>query len=308
MNNQINKSDKALAGKMINVLKTKRNLPKSINMAKVAGRFWVECHDVRSDSLMSEQSTTGFSHLPETALMKALSERIEHQAFISGNKIGLKSCMTERSDGFAAYPKCFQDAEIKVREAALAEAIERYVWSTWWGDKQISFQINPLHLTSDNSEIKNYVIQIQTECQVTEILLIEPDVLGLEENKVVILIAQLKSGGYISGGACGLVMNEVILRSLDELYRHGLVILKMKESKIVPKSFYEKRLAYFGLGHGDQIVKKRLSSKGHIPITLPELSIDEIVEHEYSNDYFVHRCFFKNQPPFIGGELERLCL
>jgi hypothetical protein len=82
----------------------------------------------------------------------------------------------------------------------------------------------------------------------------------------------------------------------------------MKQNKIPPQSFYEKRLAFFGLGHGDQLVAKRLANPGTESVILPHLAIDETVEHSMSQDYFVHRCLFENQPPFVGGELERLCL
>ncbi len=301
-------TERLLAEKMIQAFRSKGNLPKNINVAKVADRYWVECHDVKSDSLMSDQSTTGFSKSPDVALMKALSERVEYQAFIEGHHKGLKSCSTERSDGFAAYPKLHEDALLKVRDAALSEAIERFVWSTWWDNEKIGFELNTLRLESVSAETLKYANQITSECQLAEFFIIRPKVQNLSDKTVIILIGHLKSGGFISGGACGSDVNEVILRSLDELYRHGLAVVRLNENKIVPKSFYEKRLAFFGLGQGSELVAKRLAAQGAESIILPNLAIDEEIDHFMSDDYFVHRCLFENQPPFIGGKLERLCL
>lgn len=301
-------ADRIIAQKIIQAFKSKGRLPKNINVATASGRFWVECHDVKTDGIMADQSTTGFSTCPEIALMKALSERAEHQAFIEGHKNGLNSCMTERSDGFAAYPKCYEDAGFKAREAALSEATERYVWSTWWDNDQIGFKINSIRFESMNDELIKYSHYIMAECQIAEIFVIRPKIQNHLDRTVLILIAHLKSGGFISGGACGSDVNDVLLRSMDELYRHGLAILKVKEKKISAVSFYEQRLVFFGLGHGSKIVSKRLAAEGNESIVLPSLLIDEAIEHSMSDDYVVHRCLFENQPAFIGGKMERLCL
>lgn len=293
---------------IINEFKLKGILPKHIDSTQVGNRYWFVCHDGEDLGVMSERSTTGFSFDSNIALLKALSEKVENMSFNQGRQKGLTSCLTERSDGFAAYPIKTANAEAKVREAALSEAVERYVWATWWDHEDIQFNMKNIKSFMFNSVANSYLAQIEKECEISEIFVIEPCVENLESQKVLILFARLKDGGFISGGACGEDEFETILRSLDELFRHGLAIKKIKNTNQEHHSFYEKRLAYFGLGKGDRLINKRLSQKGNRSITLPKLIIDEPVESVLKNHYLVYRCLFVNQPPFIGGELERMCL
>lgn len=295
---------------LLKELKIRNQLPKKMDVSKVGSRYWFVCHDNESPGLISETSTTGFAEDGSTALLKALSERVERTAFRMGFKQEIKSCMTDRSDGFAAYPLFHENAHQKARESALAEAIERYAWAKWWDDETISFNLEPISKFKDDYKISSYVSLIMDQCSLEEIFVIQPEIENSNDFSVLIIFGRLRSGGFISGGACGLFDSKktTLLRSLDELYRHGLAIKKLLFEKVEPISFYEKRLAYFGLGYGNHLVRKRLETKGHKSIVLPTLEIDEAVEHELSSLFQVHRCYFQNQPAFVGGVLERLCL
>lgn len=295
---------------LLKELKLRNRLPKNMDVSKVGDRYWFVCHDEDKSEIISENSTTGFADDGNIALLKALSERVERLAFRSGYENKLTSCMTGRSDGFAAYPLFYQNAESKARESALAEAVERYVWAKWWDDETIAFKCELISTSASNHKILPYVSIIKDQCGLEEIFVIEPKVENSNGLSAVILFGRLKSGGFISGGACGSIgdTKQTLLRSLDELYRHGLAIEKIRLENLEPVTFYEKRLAYFGLGHGNHLIRKRLEAKGSESIILPKLEIDEVIKHELHDLFQVHRCYFENQPSFIGGALERLCL
>ncbi len=295
---------------LLKELKLRNRLPRNMDVSKVGDRYWFVCHDEDKSKIISENSATGFADVGNIALLKALSERVERLAFRSGYENKLTSCMTERSDGFAAYPLFYQNAESKARESALAEAVERYVWAKWWDDETIAFKLDSINSSANRHNILPYVATVKNQCGLEEIFIIEPKIENQRGLVVVILFGCLKSGGFISGGACGLIgdTKQSLLRSLDELYRHGLAIKKIGLENIEPVTFYEQRLAYFGLGHGNHLIKKRLQAKGRESIILPKLEIDEVVKHELHDLFQVHRCYFENQPPFVGGALERLCL
>lgn len=295
---------------LLKEMKSKKALPKKMDAAQIGGRYWFVCHDNENVNIISENSTTGFSDDPSTALLKSLSERAERLAFREGFKKSFASCMTDRSDGFAAFPKFYEDFEIKARDSALAEAIERYVWATWWDNHDIKFHLVKIDQISPNHKISSHVNVIKDQCHIEEIFVISPEIENSHNHKAIILFARLKSGGFISGGACGDITQEreTLLRSLDELYRHGLALENIKKKNLAPQSFYEKRLVHFGSGDGNLLIRTRLEARGKKAIILPKLKIDEPIPHELNDLFYVHRCLFESQPPFVGGALERFCL
>lgn len=293
---------------LLKELKLRKQLPQNMDVAQLGDRFWFVCHDQDRSNIISESSTTGFSEDANVALLKALSERVERKAFRQGYEDKIKSCMTDRSDGFAAYPLFYKDADVKARESALCEAIERYVWATWWDNESIAFDMKSISTVLEELKIKPYVSIIKDQCELEEIFVIQPKVENSNNNSVVILFGRLISGGFVSGGACGDDLKNNLLRSLDELYRHALAIKNMKIKNVEAITFYEKRLAYFGFGNGNHLIRKRLDSNGKQAVVLPNLKIDEPVKHELEDLFQVHRCYFENQPAFVGGAMERLCL
>lgn len=295
---------------LLKELKLRNQLPKNMDVSKVCDRYWFVCHDEDKSKIISENSTTGFSDDGNVALLKALSERVERLAFREGYENKISSCMTERSDGFAAYPLFYQNAKVKARASALAEAVERYVWAKWWDDESIAFALDSISIYANKYKVLPYVDTVKSQCDLEEIFVIEPKVENSNRFSVVILFGRLKFGGFISGGACGDIddTKQILLRSIDELYRHGLAIKKISLECTEPGTFYEKRLVYFGFGHGNHLIRKRLEANGSKSIVLPELAIDTVVNHKLQDLFHVHRCYFENQPAFVGGELERLCL
>lgn len=295
---------------LLKELKARKALPKKMDVAKLGERHWFVCHDNESANIISETSSTGFSENPSIALLKSLSERVERIAFREGNKNSVQSCLTERSDGFAAYPRFYDNSEQKARSSALSEAIERYVWASWWDNHEIDFELKTIGELENEFKIGPHVKMISDQCGIEEIFVITPKIENAENHQVIILLARLRLSGFISGGACGeLPQNkETLLRALDELYRHCLAIDNIRKNNLKPESFYEKRLAYFGFGKGNLLIRERIEAKGRKSIFLPTLKTDEQIPHQFDDLFCVHRCLFTDQPPFIGGDLERFCL
>jgi hypothetical protein len=295
---------------LLKELKARKALPKKMDVAKLGERHWFVCHDNESANIISETSSTGFSDNPSIALLKSLSERVERIAFRDGNKNSVQSCLTERSDGFAAYPRFYKNSEQKARSSALSEAIERYVWATWWDNQEIGFELKTIGEIEDEFKIGPHIKTINDQCGLEEIYVVTPKIENPENHQVIILLARLRLGGFISGGACGELSQakETLLRAFDELYRHGLAIENVRKNNLTPQSFYEKRLAYFGFGEGNLLIRERLAAKGGKSVVLPTLKTDEQIPHQFDYLFCIHRCLFIDQPPFIGGHLERFCL
>lgn len=299
---------RSILASVIAELKGQNAMPKRIDLSKVGNRYWCVASDFEEDSMsvMNEDITTGFSNDKETAVLKALSERAERKAYLNGFRENVSSCQTERSDGFAAMPTDL--ASDKVRENALNEAIERFVWAYWWDNTDVAYSMSEISANESLVQNSEYLKDVFKELKIEQLFVIEPKIL-IQDKAVKILFAKMRDLGFVSGGACGSIFEEqeTHLRAFDELYRHGFAYKRSLEMKIEAKSFYEKRLHFFASGLGNKIVETRLKLSGEKAIELPKLKTDEAVSSPFH--YFqVHRCYFENQPPFVGGDLERLCL
>lgn len=304
-------NNKELLQNILGSLEKEGLLPLNMDLSSVGNRFWAVVYDNKRclDSnlnLMTEEVYTGLADSQEEALLKALSERVERLSFIQGHRSGLASCMTDRSDGFAAMPKFFDQS--KVKENSLNEAIERYVWASWWDNDDIKFNIMDILETNQKVQESSYLKWIFSEFNLEKLIVIKPSHNRLKK-EVQIVFGKIKNAGYISGGACGndTDSEKVFLRGIDELLRHGLAYVTMSSHKIEPKSFYEKRVHFFASGKGNIIVQNKLSSDGSQIVELTDLIIDESIP-SVSEHYHVYRVLFKDQPAFVGGKLERLCL
>lgn len=284
----------------------------SIEYSKIADFYWFNLIQNKENRLITDQTFTGFDTQPAMALAKATSEYIERQSFSNGHKLGLKSCNTQRSDGFAAYPKlglCDSSSQIRARDNALNEAIERYAWATWWDDLSISFKHSEFSLQEFEAEysIHSKVIsEISGQKTIVKIHIINPVFQNYDEHSLRIIVAEF-CDGIVTGGACGKFEDQenIMTRAVSELLRHALVLIQNKE-KPDHLSLYEERLLYFGSIEGKRSFYKRLSYVGDKKVVFPDLCIDEKIPSIDSHS--VHRCLFKDQPPFVGGAIERMCL
>lgn len=286
-------------------------MPSKIELTNIGQTTIANSFDDARDFVISEYATTGMSVDPSVAVLKSLVERIERNAYTSGFEKDLSSCATERSDGFAAYPvKASSNSKVTARSNAYSEAVERFVWSTWWDDQTVGHEQFSLDESNTTPASLELIQELSKIIKIKKVTTVVP-LISNSDQKVVISFAELENGGFISGGASGSAKeSEITLyRGLCELIRHGIAAHHFIENNRAPKSFYEKRLHFFAFDpKGRVLLEKRLSANGTRSITLPKLAIDEEVPHHLSDLVYVHRCYFENQPPFVGGELERFCL
>lgn len=292
-------------------LKKRGRLPKNIEVCTLRAGTMANVYDSIKSEVINESVFCGVAPVPATAILKGLVEMVERRAYNEGFQNGISSCQTERSDGFAAFPFGIvseTSAKQTVRENALNEAIERFVWANWWDNHLVEFQKHEINLQKlSNGE--RLLLDLTNTLEIESTIEVRPSLVA--EQVVIIYFAFLKSTGVISGGACGKPgdFESIKYRALAELLRHGIAIHKIKNKNSIPKSFYERRLSYFGLTEeGTDVVRARLVKQGLHPIVLPPLQIDCEVPHPLSDLVVVHRCYFENQPEFVGGKLERLCL
>lgn len=280
-------------------LKMRSLAPKNIEFSSWHNWTFVSSFNELNTKFISESVSMGIDKNPEIALMKSLTEFCESYIFRTSIDPAVK--ITTRSDGFAAYPSNVPDFQNRARNNAYNEAVERYLWATWWDNDEIAFSIEEIKLEEDEIlkkefELTNiYTIKVETE---------NSDI------SLKILLAKNNDGGYVTGGAAGndYEINQTNSRAFGELLRHLLVIKKMKNQMMSGLSFYEQRLWGFASGDWKDLVLSRLNSKSERTITLPSLIIDKEVIHKDSDLVCTHRCLFKDQPIFMGGNLERLCI
>lgn len=296
----------------VGVLRRRGLAPKNIEVTSVGSSYLVNCYDSLKGGTITDSVTTGVDVDLKVALLKSVTESVERRVLAQNLKHADPSNIGNfRSDGTAAFP-VFSDRTFAVdrtRENAIAEAVERYGWAHWWDDPSISAQISKFDLDGEFGHSRSLVNHINAVTPLGELFLIKPD-LNMDGVELCILIARRRSGGFLSGGAAGDTKNTpmILYRGLSEMLRHSLAIRQMETSGVGPDSFYEQRLHYFGSGQGDDLVLGRLATVGNRPVEFTDLSVDRELTHTDSDIVYVHRCYFKDQPPFVGGALERLCI
>lgn len=292
-------------------LKDRGQLPNKIEVSAIGGTTIANAYDQPGDFVISEFVFTGMAPDPSLAVLKALVEKIERSAYANGYKSELPACKTTRSDGFAAYPvRAAKKSSEQARQNAYHEAIERYVWATWWDDTNVKHTTNAVETEKLSPASADLISELRKTAPLKGLFSLTPEVQN-SASQTIIVFAELESGGYISGGACGPNSDQetTLYRGLCELVRHGITVHHFNETKSSPKSFYEKRLHFFAFDpRGRELLQNRLTAGGTTSIVLPRLAIDEEIPHDLSDLVYVHRCYFENQPPFVGGELERFCL
>ncbi len=265
----------------------------------------VSCYDKKNESSISDEVYMGIDKNPKIAFAKALTEYCERT--LSRQSQDPVTKITVRSDGFAAYP-VFEDAlqaRIAARENALSEATERYLWAKWWDEQVVCYQIKNALQTELELDFKDLIQEFDLvsikEIQVNE---------SKGEYRLSIFIAETRDGGFVTGGACSRVEDHMkrFNPAFGELLRHLIVVKNMLSVKPANSSFYECRLLGFGSGKWRGLVADRLKVSGSEVVLLPKLSIDQEVQHSLMEIVKIHRCLYEDQPPFIGGALERLCV
>lgn len=287
------------------------DVPK-LQISTLAELNFATAFDQEPTTIMANDVAAGVDYDPEMAVTKALVEYFERKVFVEGVESRNPLCARTHSDGIAAFPVSHSDAQLFARENAYAEALERFAWAKWWDERKTGFSVTPFDKTHFwlNQKTKSLLKKFDEMVPLATLKVIE--LFTNDKNRCVfILIAEVKGYGYISGGAAGQTnqQEKTVLRGFSELIRHGLALTKFIKLKRSPSTFYEERLLYFGLGHGNKLVQETLSHPCEEILDLPKLEIDgEIVSKKYNRIVVTHRCLFQDQPPFVDGKLERLCL
>jgi hypothetical protein len=286
------------------------DVPKNIQLSPLVCGSLASIFNEQSSKIISESVFSGIDKDPERSVLKGLVEFVERRAFSEGRSAGLPICQTERSDGFAAFPKRMHENPGSIaRQNAFAEAVERFVWSIWWDDPSIAHKLREVDLRAIGPG-ETALHDIERAIQISSVVEIRPE-LQDSQLEVILYFVFIDGGGVVSGGACEseLQTESTRYRALGELLRHALAVRKMKVDRLEPESFYERRLAHFGnTRNGSDAARARISAVGTRGVSLPGLLFDAEVPHSLSELVTVHRCYFKGQPHFVGGKLERLCL
>lgn len=260
--------------------------------------------------LMNSQSFTGMSVNKHQALSIALTEYLERKVCRNNPEFPYAN------EGVAGRSLCSlfkkEDLMSFVQNKSLNEAIERYSWAFWWDNPTTHWTFRLL--TSKKIRKTPYLALFN---HVTKILgpghfyMITPTI-GNKEKMVVILVykSQLLSG-VVSGGAAGNNTEEISIigNALGELSRHANAIFRNTISPLPPpQDLYNQRLLYFASSSGLKTFKKRMGLNGKQTIILPPLQHSRVIKHPYEKAVLLYQSLFENQPPFIGGKVERLCL
>lgn len=292
-------------------LKNQGQLPSSIEVGELGPYLVVNILDTENPShdFLAGNVCTGMSRISEIAWLKAISEWIERKAFLE-NKLISPARFSRESDGCAAYSHAIigkKAAKKLARENALDEAIERYVWGSWW-DQKSAADIKVLSADSLFMKMLNSFSDENVKPQ--KLYVIAPKFDKYTDRQVLILFLSLTGGGFISGGACGSnkESENTFDRAFVELLRHFLGYSRMRKSSLEPISFYDKRLSFFANGSGDPLVWDRLHSKNQEFVKISNVEYDSILNHKLQNITTVHHIQFENPPFFLEGPLERLCI
>ncbi len=286
-------------------------MPK-LQISNLGGLSFVAAFDETPTNIMVNEASAGMDFDPDLAVTKALVEYLERMAFLEG--VGNQDPICDRfhSDGIAAYPRSNPDALALARRNAYSEALERQVWASWWDNESIGHRATDLSKGefNDDPKIKLTMAELENILPIESTTVIEP-YFDDPDHTLIILFSKIEGAGYISGGAAGPKnkRKETFVRAMSELIRHGIAMARFTSTKADPKTFYERRLLFFGSGQGNKIVEHRLNVQANETLRLPPLEIDSEIKSKKTDKLIVtHRCLFRDQPPFVDGKLERLCL
>lgn len=290
----------------IKAVKLKDLFPKNVQISEWRDWTLVSCFDKATSSVISESVSMGIDKNPETALFKGLTEYLERRLAKASQDPIVR--LTERTDGFAAFPVLNgqqERAQAQARRNALDEAVERLMWATWWDDDSVTFSTNSI----SSSPIAQDLQALTDQFDLARVFEVQVDD-AQNKYRLSILVAESKGGGFVTGGAASEInaKEKRFVPAFGELLRHLLALEQIRTLSDSELSFYEKRLSGFGSGRWGLAVRQRLSTVGNYRVELPSLVVDREVQQEAPDLVKIHRCLFTNQPIFIGGPLERLCI
>jgi hypothetical protein len=262
-----------------------------------------------TDLPMQNFVTCGMKRNIHEAFLVGIVEYLERKV-VEENAHNKTLMRNGTSTGVASYPKMFSWAyRLKARESALAEAIERYTWITWWNSSSI------VHIQEDLSAIlcESDCISIQHSSMPIESLIkITPQVSNMPASlSICIIYGKIKGRGYVSGAAVGYNDAQTFDRAFAELLRHYVAACEVVDHNLslVNADDYMARLGFMADPSNNYILETRLNAKGTSSIELPKLAIDcELPSARVGKYLYTHKCEFIGMPRFITNDPSIYCL
>ena len=246
------------------------------------------------------QSVGGTAMTRELAIQKALSEFVERSAFF--NCMGQHVETFPNSTGFAARPWTSELrflTRLKTRASSYLEASERYLAYRWWEDYSSGMRVKSISKNEIIAELPT-LSRLDCELTFTKVCIVEISTSGWED--VILLIGFLPGRGIITGCAAGWAWQrpETIFRASVELIRNHRIFTNQSATHSQTSRYIEK-LLFLASGAMDSKVNFRLNCKGRNKTKKPKLVVDESVNHEFEETYYVHRCVLANQPDNLAS-------
>ena len=267
--------------------------------------------DVQS-TVMHRNSCVGLSTNQYTAALKALTEWLERKV-VRSNPAGFP----HGTDGVAGWdlplPAFRRSAARMARNHAVAEACERFIWSTWWDNPEIGHgtlsggDLTPI-INPTTASILAFVTQLFGG---GELVAIRPHAHPSFPHELTIGAFLLPNrGGIITGGAAapiGCAAN-ALAHGMTELLRHAVALKRTQTEGISPETVYEKRLVWMGSRVGFDAMNERLTKSSRALVEFPGVSIDRSISDNPFDFAVFHHFNFRNHVEFIGSTVERACL
>lgn len=221
-------------------------------------------------TLFDDLDGCGSAADPNLAIRIAMTEAIERWAYYeirySSGRENLGLHLDDSTNGFASRPTF---DKLSPREAAYSEALERYLFSSWWVDP--------------------YKFSVSLDMQNRSATFLFAD------KRFVQLVWNMSEEKYVYGFSAGQGLSDLIFkRARIELFRNEIALRRISEVDRANFLLREKRMDYFSTPEGWEQVLSRLkiSEKQDVQNVLPKLIVDSEVIGKWSGICRVWRCLF----------------
>lgn len=221
-------------------------------------------------ALFDDLDGCGSAANPNLAVRIAMTEAIERWAYYevrySPEREGLGLHLDDSTNGFASRP-VFDN--LSPREAAYSEALERYLFTSWWIDPN------------------KFSVSLDLQNRTATFL--------FSDKRFVQLVWSVLNNKYVYGFSAGQGANDLICKKARiELFRNEIALQRASEVAKTTFLLREKRMDYFSTpeGWGQILSRLKVSEQRNVQNVLPKLIIDSEVFGKWSRICRVWRCLF----------------
>lgn len=245
----------------------------------------------------------GWSRDREESQCKAVTEAVERWAFrlySMDSPAAAALDLDPTTNGFAALPSSF--GEERLLGGAYCEAVERWVLSRIWDEGQFPVR----EICPEESAVKGLFPQgAAVRFYGTELKSAFP---GAERIYFVLCLVKTAAGGVLPGSACGVSLNDTLLRSACEARVHFSMNARMNGIELV--NLIERRLRHFAEhSSGFALVSSRLRvcSEASIVAAPPAVSIRRL-PGDWEPEISICRVMVEQSRHIQEGGLERFLI